>query len=259
MFIRDRLRSQGGHAVSGARFSIGAIRKVDGKVARYGRHKRTGKFVRWGSPYGRYLRAKGVLAAHVTMDERDEFRKWAKAEGFIANTDRVATELPLRLRALAQARALYGVVEQGGNNRGPEVDKIIRGEGGTPGQPWCGYFAAHVYRKAGSKVVQRGWAATSLIGRLAGMTSHDKLAGKPGDLVVFNFPGGGVDSDHVGLLVHYTDAEGNKVDPEKATHVKTIDGNTTVGLDASDGKGGEGVDYRVRHLSLVDRIVKVHR
>jgi hypothetical protein len=240
--------------VSANRFSIGAIRKLHGQVERFGVHKRTGKFVRWSSPRGRALRARRKLEGKVTLQQRDEFRAWARSRSLIPRSERIAvTKPPLRLRALREARGLLGVLERGGNNRGPQVDKIISENDGALGEPWCGDFAAYVYRRAGSKAVQRGWASTSLIGRLAGMTSHDARAGRPGDLVVFDFPGGGADSDHVGLLVHYANKDGKKVAPAKATHVRTLDGNSRV------GRGKQGVGYQTRKLDLVNRTVRVRR
>src|SRR4051812_10872195 len=57
----------------------------------------------------------------------------------------------LRIRAFKVAESLVGVVEQGGNNTGPQVTRIIRENGGTYPEPWCGDFVAYCYRHAGSK------------------------------------------------------------------------------------------------------------
>lgn len=165
--------------------------------------------------------------------------------------------LPLRMRALSVARAHLGIREVGGNNRGPQVDEIIRDNGGTGPEPWCGDFVARCYRWAGSSAVQRGWAAVRNLGRLAGMRP---LAGVrsalAGDLVCFRFPGGG---DHVGILVGYCDAGGRPVAPAAASHVHTIDGNSS-GDDVSDSAaGGDGVGEQIRSLSLVERMVRVTR
>ncbi len=160
---------------------------------------------------------------------------------------------PLRLLALREARATLGVVERGGNNRGPEVDKIIEANGGVLGEAWCGDGVAMWYRKAGSKAVQRAWAATRFLGRLAGMVSMGIRAGLPGDIVVFNFPGGHPDSDHTGLLVHYANSNGGRTAPARATHVKTLDAN------ARTPNGLQGVSYELRPISLVNRTVRVKR
>jgi len=167
---------------------------------------------------------------------------------------------PLRLKALLKARGMLGVVERGGNNRGPEVEAIILANGGVIGEPWCGDAVAYWYRAAGSKVVTRSWAATRFLGRLGGMSSHGPRQGRPGDIIVFNFPGGHPDSDHTGLLVDYTNSDGHHRIGRTATHVKTIDGNVGTALAASDSQlGGDGIGYKIRPISLVSRSVRVHR
>ena len=148
---------------------------------------------------------------------------------------------PLRLRALDHARALIGVMEQGGNNTGPTVDRIIRANGGMIGEPWCGDTMAYVYRLAGSKVVQRGWAAVRFIGFLTGLSVVSRP--KPGDMVCFAF-------DHVGMF---------EKDNGDGT-ITTIEGNTGASGAVSDSAtGGDGVYRKVRAKSLVSRYVRVHR
>lgn len=168
---------------------------------------------------------------------------------------------PLRLRALHAARRDLGVKEQGGNNTGPVVDQIILENGGVIGEPWCGDAVARWYRKAGSKAVQRGWAAVVNLGRLPGMRKlPDVRAGRPGDILVFDFPGGSSDGDHTGLLERYSDSEGRKRSNKSATHVQTIEGNTTSGAAVSDGfAGDDGVSRQIRPISQVKRVVRVDR
>jgi hypothetical protein len=48
---------------------------------------------------------------------------------------------------LDEARKLIGIKEVGGNNRGPEVDKIIISSGGKPGQAWCAYTQVFIHKK----------------------------------------------------------------------------------------------------------------
>ena len=157
----------------------------------------------------------------------------------------------LRERALTEARSLLGLVEQGGNNTGPGVLAIIRANGGTGPEPWCGDFVAFCYRKAGSKCVTRLWAAVRYLGRIAGMGI--RLIPRPGDIVVFVF-------EHTGLVLYFCDAHGNRVPRRKATHVKTIEGNTGTGNAESDSRiGRDGVRIRIRALNLVDRFVGVYR
>jgi len=168
--------------------------------------------------------------------------------------------VPLRQRALREARVLLGTVERGGNNRGKAVERIIKANGGVVGEPWCGDFVAYVYRKAGSKAVTRNWAATRYLGRLAGSVSRGVRTGEPGDIVVFNFPGGHPDSDHTGLLVAYVNSNKKKVPAADATHIKTLDGNVGIEANVSDSKtGGDGVGYKVRPIRYVNRIVKIKR
>jgi len=169
-------------------------------------------------------------------------------------------DAPLRVKALREGRILLGTVERGGNNTGPVVDQIIRANGGQIGEPWCGDYVAWAYRKAGSKAVTRAWAATQYLGRIGGMQSRGVRAGEPGDIVVFDFPGGHPNSDHTGLFVAYCTPGGKRVDRATANYIKTLDGNTGIDANVSDSKrGGDGVGYKVRPLRSVNRIVKVTR
>ena len=45
---------------------------------------------------------------------------------------------------VAAANAFLGVSEQGGDNRGPMVERFLRGVNLPPGQPWCAAFVHHV-------------------------------------------------------------------------------------------------------------------
>lgn len=148
---------------------------------------------------------------------------------------------PLRLRALDHARALIGVMEHGGNNAGAMVSKIIRANGGSGPEPWCGDFQAYVYRLAGSKAVTRAWAAVSLLGGVAGVRRTSTP--KPGDLVRFTF-------DHVGMF---------EKDNGDGT-ITTIEGNTGASGAVSDSStGGDGVYRKVRSKALVNDYLRVSR
>jgi hypothetical protein len=50
---------------------------------------------------------------------------------------------------LATAKKYIGIREQGGNNRGPVVDRIITEAGGKPGQAWCSYMMIYLWRQCG--------------------------------------------------------------------------------------------------------------
>jgi hypothetical protein len=156
---------------------------------------------------------------------------------------------PLRERAYDAAACLIGVMESGGNNTGPMVDKIIRDAGGTIGQPWCGYFMFYVYKIAGSKAI-----GTSAVGRLAYVPWISRLVGKGfhmiprsrwqkvrrGDGIRFEFTGDGVD-DHTGMFVRW-------VVPGQV--METIEGNTgATGAVSDSSTGGDGV-YRKRNRTI---------
>lgn len=146
----------------------------------------------------------------------------------------------LRDRAYAYATGLIGVMEQGGNNRGPMVTKIITANGGAGPEPWCGDFVAYCYRAAGSKAVTRAWAAVRLLAGVAGVKRT--RSPRRGDLVRFTF-------DHVGMYVRDVDAG----------HIETIEGNTGPSGALSDGNGGDGVYRKVRAKSLVSDYLSVTR
>jgi hypothetical protein len=172
--------------------------------------------------------------------------KWHKlvieAERMVSRRRKqLAKQSPMRVRALNTAEDLIGVMEVGGNNMGKKVLEIIRANGGWGPEPWCGDFCAHCYRRAGSKVVQRAWAAVVNIGFLTGMSKvKSPLAG---DLVCFKF-------DHVGIYVK--DLGGG--------WIETIEGNTGRAGAVSDSRtGGDGVYRKRRSKTQVSRYVRVHR
>lgn len=157
----------------------------------------------------------------------------------------------LRLKALAHAKSQVGVMEHGGNNQGAKVLRFIRKNGGTGPEPWCGDFMAWCYRRAGSKVVQRGWAAVRFIGYMTGMGIVRRP--RAGDLVCFTF-------DHVGMFVTYCTRTGLPAARKHATHIRTIEGNTGASGAVSDSStGGDGVYVKIRPLSQVARFVRVYR
>ena len=146
----------------------------------------------------------------------------------------------LQRRALRAADALVGVMEQGGNNTGPMVNKIIQANGGDIGEPWCGDFIAYCYRQAGSKAVTRSWASVSALGGIGGV--KQVKTPQAGDLVRFNF-------DHVGMYVK-----------EAGMFIETIEGNTGASGAVSDSKtGGDGVYRKRRAKTLVNDYLRVTR
>lgn len=158
-----------------------------------------------------------------------------------ARGKRYTTRRPLRLRALDNAKHLIGVMEQGGNNVGPTVSKIIRANDGELGEPWCGDFVAYCYRRAGSKAVTRLWASVYYLGVIGGLTTTRNP--KPGDIVRFTF-------DHTGLF---------EKDNGDGT-ITTIEGNTGASGAVSDSAtGGDGVYRKIRSKSLVANYRRVLR
>jgi hypothetical protein len=194
------------------------------------------------------IRSAAHRGGQVTHAESAHIKKWQKlleqAAGMIALRQRqLAAHKPLRLRALAEALKLVGIMEVGGNNMGKRVSEIIRANGGTGPEAWCGDTMAFVYRKAGSKVVQRGWAAVRLIGFLTGMRVVSYRDALPGDLVCYRF-------DHVGMLKQKL---GNG-------EIETVEGNTGSSGAVSDSRtGGDGVYIKRRSTTLVARYVRVTR
>jgi len=148
---------------------------------------------------------------------------------------------PLRERAYSVAKGLVGVMEHGGNNQGAVVSKIIRANGGSGPEPWCGDFVAYCYRLAGSRAVTRSWASVRLLGGVSGV--RRTTAPRMGDLVRFTF-------DHVGMFVK---------DNHDGT-ITTIEGNTGASGAVSDSAtGGDGVYRKVRSKGLVQDYLRVSR
>jgi hypothetical protein len=157
----------------------------------------------------------------------------------------------LRRRAFAEAKKLVGTMEVGGNNRGKTVLEIIRANGGKGPEAWCGDFVAFCYRKAGSKSVNRNWAGVALYLPMTGL-SRTRTPQK-GDLVRYTF-------SHIGIVNHFCDAHGNELPQSRATHVKTIEGNTGRSGAVSDSTtGGDGVYMKIRPRNLVKDYIHVSR
>jgi hypothetical protein len=169
----------------------------------------------------------GPGPGHVSGPEAARIHKWerllAEARHAVGlRRKQLAAIKPLRLRALAEARRLVGIMETGGNNMGKEVLRFIRENGGTGPESWCGDFLAYVYHHAGSKVVQRGWAAVRFLGFLTGMRIRSVRSLLPGMIVAYTF-------DHCGLFVEYLRLVGGQwrsCTASQATHIKAIEGNT---------------------------------
>lgn len=147
---------------------------------------------------------------------------------------RKLNQLSVGHRAYNAALPLVGIMEHGGNNRGAEVEKIVRSVGGAIGAPWCGYFVAYCYKLAGKSIENIGkWGYVPYMSAITGVhrTSNPSL----GDIVRFGF-------GHTGLFVN---------DNNDGT-ITTIEGNTGASGAVSDSStGGDGVYRKIRSKSLV--------
>ena len=107
---------------------------------------------------------------------------------------------------------------------------------GLDGQPWCMMFIQWVFAQAGVPLPVKT-ASCGAFMRAA--QAHGRWVTsnyQPGDIVIMDFPGNKVKTDHCGLVVTaLTDG------------VRTIEGNTGVG---NDSNGGEVME-RTRPLSVI--------
>lgn len=191
----------------------------------------------WRKTVQRRRRQEARATTHAAKQEIRVARRRAERALARVREQIKAANKPMRLRALEVAQGLVGVVEQGGNNAGPMVNKIIRENGGTGPEPWCGDFVAWCYRRAGSRMVTRGWAAVRILGWLTGM----RVVSTPvaGAIVIFNF-------SHTGLVEKVL----------SAGQIQTIEGNTGSSGAVSDSQSGtDGVKRKVRSTGLVVRYV----
>lgn len=167
---------------------------------------------------------------------------------------KAAAQRPLGAKAWDQAGRDLDVREQGRNNAGPGVARIIRDGGGNPADypAWCAYAVAAWYRRAGSTVDwTRTWGAVRLMHTPAGVniTTSPKI----GSPVRFRF-------DHIGLFGGWCDAQGRPRPRLLATHIRTREGNTGATGAVSDSRaGGDGVREKIRHKSLVSDYLEVTR
>ena len=177
----------------------------------------------------------------VTTAEAAHINKWKglleHAEAMVTRREQqIAKNAPLRERAWARMQRYIDmkVTEVGGNNHGVEVEKIIRANGGAPGEAWCGDTVAACYLKAGSKSVQRAWASVSWLQKLLMRLAKVQR----GDVVTYVF-------DHTGLFDRWA--------PEKGPgFFYAGEGNTGNAGAASDSvTGGDGVKLKLRHKDQV--------
>lgn len=196
-----------------------------------------------------YVHAKRMRAIRLRTFRKSKIERANLKAKYQA--EKRALNRPLRLKAYDEALKLVGLAETGGNNRGDRLDEVIREGGGIPGQAWCGWAMAYCYKRAGSVLVTWQWGAVRLMAKVAGIIATvNPLCGH---LVRFTF-------DHVGMFVHWCDENGNRVPRRKATHIKTLEGNTGDTGAVSDSKtGGDGFKVKIRHRSLLRDFLAVPR
>lgn len=151
--------------------------------------------------------------------------------------------------ALAFAESRIGTTENpAGSNWGHPVQDWIRAAGYTSPVPWCG-CAANAFLMAGGQPSGAGWIGyTPAIivharNGIGGWSWHGTTDGEPGDLALFDTPGGDP-AVHVGMVEK----------PISATTYQTIEGNTSSGSAGSQDHGG-GVFRRQRSTQGTFRIV----
>jgi CHAP domain len=163
-----------------------------------------------------------------------------------------AQEVPLRVRAFNKAKAELGTKESP-----PDTNRCkYTAWYGLVG-PWCAMFVTWAYIQAGAKESFRkgqrwasvGFFLTDARGRDWHLMEIGKDQVKQGDLVTFDWEGGGRGqspwrSDHIGMFDRWVN--------KGAGIFKTIEGNTAVG---NDSNGGE-VMRRERKMSQVSAFVR---
>lgn len=144
---------------------------------------------------------------------------------------------PAAARLLEVARAQIGIVENPPGSNRTKYGAAF----GLNGQPWCCQFVWWCFREAGLEALIEKTAWTP------GLATWFKLRGgwgtvpRVGAVVLFDFPGDGVNRiSHVGI-VEVANADGSIV---------SIEGNTSSGTSGSQRDGG-GVWRRTRKAGIV--------
>lgn len=158
--------------------------------------------------------------------------------------------LTLRKKALRHAKFHVGDMEQGGNNRGEKIERIIRYAKGDVPEAWCVDFVIWNYGHAGSTVVRPGFTrAVRFMFPVRGVEQVSQP--HSGNIVRYTF-------DHTGLFWYPCNVLGQRRLWRFATHIKTIEGNTGASGAVSDSTtGGDGVYVKIRHKSLVRDYLRV--
>ena len=142
---------------------------------------------------------------------------------------------------LAVARRELGYTESPAGSNRTKYGKWF----GLDGQPWCMMFVQWCFRQADAQDLLPALTASCGALMRAAQAKGCWITGgyQPGDVVIYDFPGNNVKTDHCGIVVTaLTDG------------VRTIEGNTGVG---NDSNGGEVME-RTRPLSVIIGAYRPH-
>lgn len=144
---------------------------------------------------------------------------------------------PLQAAIAREAHRRIGILEEGGANRGPEIDEWLKEAGCPPGLPWCAAFVSKCFRLAGAAVppLGNGTGPASCDEWVRWAKAHGlwrpKEAPDIGYAVIY---GKGEDAQHIGVVVR------------RQPLLCAVEGNTSV--DNSPQREGLAVDFKPVNL-----------
>ena len=142
---------------------------------------------------------------------------------------------------LAVARRELGYTESPAGSNRTKYGKWF----GLDGQPWCMMFVQWCFRQADAQDLLPALTASCGALMRAAQAKGCWITGgyQPGDVVIYDFPGNNVKTDHCGIVL--TAVTGG---------VRAIEGNTGIG---NDSNGGEVME-RTRPLSVIIGAYRPH-
>ena len=135
---------------------------------------------------------------------------------------------------LAVARRELGYTESPAGSNRTKYGKWF----GLDGQPWCMMFVQWCFRQADAQDLLPALTASCGALMRAAQEKGCWITGgyQPGDVVIYDFPGNNVKTDHCGI-----------VEQISGGGIRTIEGNTGIGNDANGGQ----VQRRVRSNKVI--------